>query len=234
MVAMLVRLKLFRWLTAALSSSLVVQRTPIRSTLRSLLPLRSQPSVISRLTLSKASKARLAEAVSSISVRHSDDIDAFEAACFQVMQEALTEKEAAKIAEIFAEGGPACIHVRHLPVVAASSSGLPPTPNELMESMQPVSKLDSASEACLIGTAALVGAKTFTYRNFYGCDFVRNFPRKQGAELGWHRDGVTAPPFRPPTQFFRDEALVPELVIIFCLRGNAQVRIEPHIEPRAH
>jgi len=93
-----------------------------------------------------------------------------------------------------------------------------------MEEMRPVRKEDGASEAWLVGTARLAGARVYTYRNFYGGDFVRNFPRKQGAELGWHRDGVTAPPFNPPSQFYRDEELVPELVLIFCLRGNAQAQ----------
>jgi len=156
-------------------------------------------------------------------VRHHDDIEAFEEACGVAVEQSLTAEERAKLREIFSSGGPACVHVKNLPVVAAGGT-LPPTPNELMETMQPVTKEDAASEAALVGTAALVGARCFTYKNFYGGDFVRNFPRKQGAELGWHRDGVTAPPFRPPKQFFRDETLVPELVLIFCLRGNAQAK----------
>uniref|UniRef100_A0A7S2DAN8 TauD/TfdA-like domain-containing protein n=1 Tax=Haptolina brevifila TaxID=156173 RepID=A0A7S2DAN8_9EUKA len=137
------------------------------------------------------------------------------------MEEALTFDEKAELAKVFDADGPACVHVINLPVVA-SGGELPPTPNELMEAMQPIHKDDATSEACLVGAAALVGARCFTFRGFYGDDMVRNFPRKQGAELGWHRDGVTAPPFNPPTQFFRPELLVPELVVIFCLRGNSE------------
>lgn len=177
--------------------------------------------VIAQLDLSERTKSALAESLSSVPVHYYDDIAAFEQASSHALRAALSSEELTAIESIFAPDGPACVHVTNVPTSAAGQS-LMPTPNELMEEMKPVHKADTTSEAALVGTAALVGASTFTYRKFYGDDFVRNFPRKRGTELGWHRDGVTAPPFNPPTQFFRDETLVPELVIIFCLRGNAQ------------
>jgi hypothetical protein len=193
----------------------------VRSVL--LVPAVKQDSkpVIAQLDLSDRTKSALAESLSSLPGHYYDDIAAFEQASSHALRAALSSEELTAIQSIFSPDGPACVHVTNVPTSAVGQS-LMPTPNELMEEMKPVHKADSTSEACLVGTAALVGASTFTYRKFYGDDFVRNFPRKRGAELGWHRDGVTAPPFNPPTQFFRDEPLVPELVIIFCLRGNAQ------------
>ena len=171
---------------------------------------------ISRLTLSDASKTRLATAVAAIPLRLEHDEDslaAFEVAALHALQQALSEGEQTELESIFSAGGPACVHVTNLPVVAAKNI-LPPTPLQLMAEMKHVSTGDAASEAILGGTAALVGASCFTYA---GVDFVRNFPQKQGSPLGWHRDGVTSPPFR-------DEALIPELVLIFCLRGNEQAQ----------
>merc|ERR1712048_77238 len=167
-------------------------------------PKGERAPVIAQLDLSERTKAALAGSLASLPVRHYDDIDAFEQASAQALRTTLSAAETAGMQSIFSSDGPAVIHVTNLPV-AAEGSTLIETPNVLMEEMKPVHKEDATSEALLVGTAAMVGASTFTYRGFYGDDFVRNFPRKQGAELGWHRDGVTAPPFRPPTQFFRDE-----------------------------
>jgi len=184
--------------------------------------LQEKNPVIAQLALSDQTKAALAKAFASLQV-HYDDIEAFEQATSQAFRAALSSTELAAYQSIFSADGPASLHVTNLPVTGAGNS-LIPTPNDLMDAMKPVRKDDLTSEACLVGTAGVLGASCFTYSKFYGEDMVRNFPRKQGSELGWHRDGVTAPPFRPPTQFFRDETLVPELVIIFCLRGNAQAR----------
>lgn len=182
-----------------------------------------QKPVIAELKLSEQTKLALEKSFSSMPVQYYEDIEAFEQASSKSFREALSTTELDELETIFAPDGPATIHVTNVPVSTPGKT-LIPTPNEQMEAMQPIHKSDTTSEACLVGAAATVGATTFTYNGFYGNDYVRNFPRKQGSDLGWHRDGVTAPPFRPPTQFFREEALVPELVLIFCLRGNAQAR----------
>lgn len=184
-------------------------------------PTQEQTPQIARLDLSDKTKSALAKSFASLPVKYHKDIEGFEQVTSKAFQAALSSEEVAAIQSIFSESGPASIHITNLPV-SAEGKVLISTPNDLMEVMKPVHKEDATSEANLVGAAGLLGASVFTYSNFYGDDFVRNFPRKQGTDLGWHRDGVTAPPFRPPTQFFRDEPLIPELVVIFCLRGNKQ------------
>jgi len=114
--------------------------------------------------------------------------------------------------------GPCCLVVHGLPV-ELTHGALPSAPGV------PGSKTDTASEACLIGSLALLGASIFTYHSQDDDKCPRNLFREsvlhESTEMfGWHRDGRCSPAFHPPRRYYRSEEHVPEFVAAFCLHAQ--------------
>lgn len=114
--------------------------------------------------------------------------------------------------------GPCCVVVRGFPV-ELTFGALPAAPGA------DGSKADIASEACLMGSMALLGASAFSYRshdneNPFAHLFTKSILHETGDVFGWHRDGRCSPAFDAPRRFYRPEEHVPDFVAAFCLRGD--------------
>jgi len=172
-------------------------------------PLPAVP--VARVLIEDKAQAILRQLLLKIRVQLRKDADAFEAATREAVRTFPFQPMnfRAAIESLAKPDGPPCVLVSGLPVK-------PPSGQD--------GAAYSVSEALLIGTLGLLGARAFAYESG---------PSRPGEEalvreldpieaVGMHRPGRCWPPFEAPRRYFRPEEQVAEFVASICARSDSE------------